>query len=268
MQHNFLGVFAEMCEIARPKIAAEAVMTSACKALGTRKASLFKAVHKPEGLREIACGNSARTGRTVKPGEGIVGRTAFENTGALFVADPKKNEAFSPAVDIPRDRGNSATDLGSCSNEASAGLMCGPVKDGVGGVWGVLVVAGPGGNDGAVGEECMNTFKGLLDIIGIAMRNSEAFSLKERAGDKFHNMLEVIEATSGDLGVNHLLYTIAKCLPVICDAQKCTAFVVDDDKDELWAIQGEVNIRVPKSKGIVGAVATKGESDRGGAANQ
>lgn len=31
MQHNFLGVFAEMCEIARPKIAAEAVMTSACK---------------------------------------------------------------------------------------------------------------------------------------------------------------------------------------------------------------------------------------------
>lgn len=34
------------------------------------------------------------------------------------------------------------------------------------------------------------------------MRNSEAFSLKERAGDKFHNMLEVIEATSGDLGVS------------------------------------------------------------------
>lgn len=56
-----------------------------------------------------------------------------------------------------------------------------------------------------------------------------------------------------------MLYTIAKCLPVICDAQKCTAFLVDDDKDELWAVQGEVNIRVPKSKGIVGAVATTGE---------
>lgn len=95
----------------------------------------------------------------MKPGEGIVGRTASENTGAVFVADPNKDEAFLPAVDIPRDRGNSVTDLGSCSNEASAGLMCGPVRDGSGGVWGVLVVACPDGKDGAFGDECMNTFK-------------------------------------------------------------------------------------------------------------
>ena len=58
--------------------------------------------------------------------------------------------------------------------------------------------------------------------------------------------------------VNHLLYTITKCLPVICEAQKCTCFLVDDDKDQLWVVQGEVNMRVPKSKGIAGAVATSG----------
>ncbi len=59
--------------------------------------------------------------------------------------------------------------------------------------------------------------------------------------------------------VNHLLYTIAKCLPVICEAEKCTCFLVDDDKDQLWVVQGEVNMRVPKSKGIAGAVATSGK---------
>lgn len=59
--------------------------------------------------------------------------------------------------------------------------------------------------------------------------------------------------------MHHLLYTIAKCLPQICDAQKCTCFLVDDDKDELWAVQGEVNIRLPRTKGIVGAVATTGQ---------
>lgn len=58
--------------------------------------------------------------------------------------------------------------------------------------------------------------------------------------------------------MNHLLYTIAKCLPVICEAQKCTCFLVDDDKDQLWVVQGEVNMRVPRSKGIAGAVATSG----------
>ena len=33
---------------------------------------------------------------------------------------------------------------------------------------------------------------------------------------------------------------------------------MDDDRDELWVVQGELNMRVPKSKGIVGAVATSG----------
>jgi signal transduction protein with GAF and PtsI domain len=31
-------------------------------------------------------------------------------------------------------------------------------------------------------------------------------------------------------------------------------------KQELWAVQGEVNIRMPKDKGIAGAVATSGKS--------
>lgn len=43
----------------------------------------------------------------------------------------------------------------------------------------------------------------MLDLTGLAMRNSEAFGLKEREGEKFHSMLEVIEATSGDLGVSY-----------------------------------------------------------------
>lgn len=54
------------------------------------------------------------------------------------------------------------------------------------------------------------------------------------------------------------MYTITKCLPKICDAEKCTCFLVDDSKNELWVVQGELNIRMPKDKGIVGAVATSG----------
>lgn len=38
------------------------------------------------------------------------------------------------------------------------------------------------------------------------MRNSEAFCLKEREGEKFRNMLEVIEATNGDLGVSRIIF--------------------------------------------------------------
>eukprot|EP00953_Heterococcus_sp_UTEX-ZZ885_P005133 3244-Heterococcus_DN1.PRE.1 len=74
-------------------------------------------------------------------------------------------------------------------------------------------------------------------------------------------MVEIIEATNqqDSMGVNHILYTISSCLPRVCDAHKCTTFIVDEDHEELWAIQGEVNIRMPKNKGIAGAVVTSGK---------
>lgn len=107
---------------------------------------------------QMGCANNAGVRRTVKPGEGIVGRTATGNTGPIIVADPTKDEAFSRAVDVP-SYGRHGADLGSCNNRANAGLMCGPVENGYGGVWGVLVVADPDGANGAFDEESLKTFK-------------------------------------------------------------------------------------------------------------
>ena len=42
-------------------------------------------------------------------------------------------------------------------------------------------------------------------------------------------------------------------------ADRCTIFLVDNDNQELWAMQGEVNIRIPKNAGIAGEVATSGD---------
>lgn len=39
-------------------------------------------------------------------------------------------------------------------------------------------------------------------MASVVMYNSEVYGLKEAEGEKFNNMLEVIEATSGDLGVS------------------------------------------------------------------
>lgn len=43
--------------------------------------------------------------------------------------------------------------------------------------------------------------RAVSDVAGVSMRNSEAFGLKETEGEKFRNMVEVIEATNCDLGV-------------------------------------------------------------------
>lgn len=77
---------------------------------------------------------------------------------------------------------------------------------------------------------------------------------------KFLAMVSIIQALQNGLGVHSLLYNLSMMLPRICDAHKCTTFIVDHDKAELWAVQGEVNIRMPKDKGIAGYVATTGKS--------
>jgi hypothetical protein len=41
--------------------------------------------------------------------------------------------------------------------------------------------------------------------------------------------------------------------------QSCLYWCNADISQELWAIQGEVNIRMPKNKGIAGAVVTSGK---------
>lgn len=46
--------------------------------------------------------------------------------------------------------------------------------------------------------------------------------------------------------------------PKVVGADRCTIFLVDNDNQELWAMQGEVNIRIPKNAGIAGEVATSG----------
>ncbi|CAM9783284.1 unnamed protein product [Ectocarpus sp. 4 AP-2014] len=262
-----LGVIREMCELERPEVAAAAVVAGACKAVNAGRAALFKLIDKDGTLQEMGSGTSNQ--RIVEPGKGLVGRAAAEAVAAgtgtegrgvgaiLTTKDPSKEDGFCAEVDLPRCE-NPARETADCS---TSGLICGPVTDGLGETWGVLVVAEPLGDGGAFDEEKVDAFRTVSTMAAVSMHNSEVYGQGQTGCEKFRNMIEVIEATNDNLGVNHLLYTIAKCLPVICEAQKCTCFLVDDDKDQLWVVQGEVNMRVPKSKGIAGAVATSGQAE-------
>lgn len=42
----------------------------------------------------------------------------------------------------------------------------------------------------------------VSQVAGVSMYNAEEFELREAEGEKFRNMLEVIEATNCDLGVS------------------------------------------------------------------
>lgn len=62
------------------------------------------------------------------------------------------------------------------------------------------------------------------------------------------------------MGVNSLIFTITQRTIRVVDADRCTLFLVDNIHRGLFAMQGEVNIRISMDQGIAGMVATNGQT--------
>lgn len=78
--------------------------------------------------------------------------------------------------------------------------------------------------------------------------------------DKFRSLLDIIRAMQGELGVNSLIFTITQRTVRVIDADRCTLYLIDNIQRALFAMQGEVNIRISMDQGIAGQVATTGQS--------
>jgi GAF domain-containing protein len=95
---------------------------------------------------------------------------------------------------------------------------------------------------------------------GIALHNAHIFHLSVRSREKIKSLLDVIKAMHSDMGINSLMFTITQRTHTLVDADRGTLFLVDNKSQELWSMQGEVNIRIPKTAGIAGSVATTGDT--------
>ena len=62
-----------------------------------------------------------------------------------------------------------------------------------------------------------------------------------------------------EMGVNSLIFTITQRTTKVIDADRCTLYLVDNIQRGLFAMQGEVNIRISMEQGIAGYVASTGE---------
>lgn len=80
-----------------------------------------------------------------------------------------------------------------------------------------------------------------------------------RSQEKVRALIEVIKSMYSNLGINSLMFTITQRAPALVDAERCTFFLANHKSKELWAMQGDVDIRIPIDKGIAGAVATSGK---------
>lgn len=111
------------------------------------------------------------------------------------------------------------------------------------------------GQFGVVDEEVMNM---LSMQSAIAIQNASLFKHAEKQSEKFRALLDMIRAMQGEMGVNSLIFTITQRTPKIIDADRCTLYLIDNVQKALYAMQGEVNIRISMEQGIAGSVASTG----------
>lgn len=83
-----------------------------------------------------------------------------------------------------------------------------------------------------------------------------------RRVSKLTSILDVAKAMTLKRNLNELLPLILKEAARVVEADRCTLFILDRERSELWSriAQGATGeIRMPMNKGIAGAVATSGE---------
>lgn len=138
-------------------------------------------------------------------------------------------------------------------------LLCAPVYNGEGQIVGVMQVINPlsGGPFTDVDEEVMGI---LAAQAGIAVHNSMVHRMAVQTKEKVKSLLDIVHAMHGDLGINSLMFTVTQRVRMLVDSDRCTFFLIDKTKNELWSIQGEMNIRIPVTQGIAGVVAQTGDT--------
>ncbi len=79
---------------------------------------------------------------------------------------------------------------------------------------------------------------------------------------RLHSLLQVTQSIASVLDLDSLLFKIMDVVRATLKADRCTVFLLDRDKNELWskvAVGLDKEIRFPADKGIAGHVASTGE---------
>lgn len=224
-----------------PLQATDNIVTETCRILNCDRATIFTLDSAAQEL-VLAVAEGAKNIR-VPVGQGIAGTVA--STGEnINITDAYSDPRFSSASD-------------KATGYRTNTILCTPIKSIDGQIVGVLQAINK--KDGVFGRVDENVMNMLSTQAGIALQNANLFRNSEASRDKFRSLLDIIRAMQGEMGVNSLIFTITQRTPRIVDADRCTLFLVDNVHRALFAMQGEVNIRISMDQGIAGNVATSGQ---------
>jgi GAF domain-containing protein len=245
-----------------PHLAAEAIIRETCRILSAERATLFY-VDGDELILMIARGvRNIRLPRS----KGVAGYVSTAGV-TVNIPDAYKEAKFDSSFDTQ-------------TGFRTRNIIATPVFDQEGKVIAVLQVinkyqrgaksssaeqsAAPRGSldENSIAADFTSNDQVALEAlafhVSVSLRNAQQFESSKRAETKVSSILEVISMLHSDQdpSMNSIIFTLTTRSPQLVDCDRCTLYLVDYTRDQLVVMTGDVDIRIPLSKGIAGACAT------------
>ncbi|GLE02510.1 hypothetical protein PINS_up011348 [Pythium insidiosum] len=237
--------------------------------VGVAQCAVF-AYDKDAELLWARFSDSSAFPKTVKPGEGIIGRAALEGEPVrvcLKALQEDGGSPLSPSGDSDASASNE-TLFGSASfpMDSVRDVLCVPTTSVTQKLNGVVLLLNK--QDGsAFNEVDVAMSVNLCRHIGHALHSSALHEAILKAQGKAQTLLDLSAVLFRELETTALLAAIMDKIKKPMNASKCCVFLMDDEKHELVAPVGsdlandaaQTAFRIPATSGVVGAAAQTGE---------
>lgn len=98
----------------------------------------------------------------------------------------------------------------------------------------------------------------LAAHVGVVLRNCRLFESERAARAQVSQVLNVVKALHANSGASSLIFNLTTLTPSLVGADRCTLYLLDQSKEQLVVMQGDLDFRFPVTKGLAGAVARSG----------
>ena len=181
---------------------------------------------------------------------GIAGHV-YTNDVTLNIPEAYEEPMFNRAID-------------DASGYRTKSIICLPVKDSDGKIVAVLqainkLAEGESGDAVAFTIHDEMLVEHLASQVGIILRNTVLFEEVRESQRKVRSLLEIVRSLHSNMGTQSLVFTVTERTPALVGADRCTCFLVDKKRSELWSMHASVEIRIPLSAGLAGETATTGK---------
>lgn len=224
------------------------IVRETCDTLGCDRATVFLVDNIREQLVITKSVGSDTPDIRIPWNAGLAGHV-YQSGETVNIPDAYEDARFSKETDTK-------------TGYKTTSLMCCPIRDAKDNIVAVMQCINKleTGSESAdaipFGETDMLLMGYLQSQVGVILRNAVTRQALKIESGRVGALLDIVKSLNAGMGTASLLFTISNRTPALVNADRCTVYMVDPNREELWSLQGAVEIRFPMTIGLAGAVVT------------